>query len=74
MTDLTPREEMKRLTDELTEVASGLPRPVNFMEVCGTHTVNACRSGVHSLMPDNVSLVSGPAVRSASRPSGTSMR
>jgi hydrogenase expression/formation protein HypD len=30
------------------------------MEVCGTHTVNACRSGVHSLMPDNVVLVSGP--------------
>ena len=26
----------------------------------GTHTVNACRSGVHTLMPDTVNLVSGP--------------
>jgi hydrogenase expression/formation protein HypD len=30
------------------------------MEVCGTHTVNACRGGVHSLLPDGVRLVSGP--------------
>ena len=31
-----------------------------FMEVCGTHTVNALRSGLHSLMPPNVRLLSGP--------------
>jgi hydrogenase expression/formation protein HypD len=33
---------------------------VRFMEVCGTHTVNAFRSGLHSLMPPNVRLISGP--------------
>ena len=33
---------------------------VLFMEVCGTHTVNAFRSGLHSLVPSNVTLLSGP--------------
>jgi len=30
------------------------------MEVCGTHTMSAFRSGLHALMPDNVTLLSGP--------------
>ena len=44
----------------LREAAEALARPVAFMEVCGTHTVAAFRSGLHSLMPQNVSLLSGP--------------
>lgn len=44
----------------LRSAAERLPDPVAFMEVCGTHTVNACRSGLHSLMPHNVRLISGP--------------
>lgn len=35
-------------------------RHVNFMEVCGTHTVNAFRCGLHSVTPKNVTLLSGP--------------
>ncbi|MBL4700387.1 MAG: hydrogenase formation protein HypD, partial [Phycisphaeraceae bacterium] len=31
-----------------------------FMEVCGTHTMAAFRCGLHSLIPDNVKLLSGP--------------
>jgi len=54
------REQMGELTGQLQGWAARLERPVKLMEVCGTHTVNACRSGVHSLMPDNVGLVSGP--------------
>jgi hydrogenase expression/formation protein HypD len=30
------------------------------MEVCGTHTMSAFRSGLHSLLPQNVRLLSGP--------------
>jgi hydrogenase expression/formation protein HypD len=30
------------------------------MEVCGTHTMSAFRSGLHSLLPENVTLLSGP--------------
>jgi len=35
-------------------------RELTFMEVCGTHTMAAFRSGLHALMPDNVTLLSGP--------------
>ena len=35
-------------------------RPVKLMEVCGTHTMSAFRCGLHSLVPDNVTLLSGP--------------
>lgn len=46
--------------DRLNQAAARLRQPVAFMEVCGTHTVAAFRSGLHSLMPSNVRLVSGP--------------
>lgn len=34
--------------------------PVNLMEVCGTHTMSIARSGIKSLLPENVRLLSGP--------------
>ncbi len=33
---------------------------VRIMEVCGTHTVSLFRSGVRSMMPENLHLISGP--------------
>ncbi|HEB61502.1 MAG TPA: hydrogenase formation protein HypD [Phycisphaeraceae bacterium] len=54
------RGQMLRLVEDLRRTANTIGRPVSFMEICGTHTVNACRSGVHSLMPKNVRLISGP--------------
>jgi len=51
---------MGRYTEQLRAAAERLGRPVCLMEVCGTHTVNACRGGIHSLMPDSVRLISGP--------------
>lgn len=35
-------------------------RPLKIMEVCGTHTVEIHRWGIHNLLPDDVKLVSGP--------------
>ena len=34
--------------------------PVAFMEVCGTHTVSIFRSGLRSLLPNGLRLLSGP--------------
>jgi len=51
---------MDRLVESLNTETQRLGRRVSLMEVCGTHTVNACRSGLHSLMPDAVRLLSGP--------------
>jgi len=35
-------------------------RKIRLMEVCGTHTVSIFRSGIRSLLPDTISLLSGP--------------
>jgi hydrogenase expression/formation protein HypD len=49
-------EAMRR---ELEETLS-LSGPLVFMEVCGTHTVSIFRSGLRSLLPQGLSLLSGP--------------
>ena len=35
-------------------------RPINIMEVCGTHTHSFFRFGLHKLLPANIRLISGP--------------
>jgi hydrogenase expression/formation protein HypD len=34
--------------------------PVKIMEVCGTHTVAIAKNGLRAVMPENVTLLSGP--------------
>lgn len=51
---------MKQSLDRIHELKRGITRPVRIMEVCGTHTVTACRSGLRSLLPPNLQLLSGP--------------
>jgi hydrogenase expression/formation protein HypD len=41
-------------------IARAATRPMKIMEVCGTHTVAIARFGLREMMPDNVTLVSGP--------------
>ena len=48
---------------ELFTASQNFPAGIDharFMEVCGTHTMAAFRCGLHSLTPDNVTLLSGP--------------
>ncbi len=35
-------------------------KPLNIMEVCGTHTVSIFRNGIRSSIPEKLKLVSGP--------------
>ena len=35
-------------------------KPVRLMEVCGTHTMSIFRSGIRTLLPETISLLSGP--------------
>ncbi len=35
-------------------------KPIRIMEVCGTHTVSIFRSGIRSLLPQTITLLSGP--------------
>jgi len=50
------------------EIAEGLiqkirktsTRPIQLMEVCGTHTVSIFRYGIRGLLPEQIRLISGP--------------
>lgn len=53
-------ERVARMRDALHEACAALPRRLQIMEVCGTHTVSIFRSGLRSLLPESLRLVSGP--------------
>ena len=42
------------------EIARLADRPLRFMEVCGTHTIAIFRTGIKSLLPAKIELISGP--------------
>ena len=44
----------------VTELKQSISRPVRLMEVCGTHTMAIFRSGVRSILPEGMEIVSGP--------------
>lgn len=51
-------DKILRLCEKLHELSDG--RTMTFMEVCGTHTVAIFRSGLRSLLPPWIRLLSGP--------------
>ena len=58
--DFVDRDRVAALTRRIHELAAGLPRPVTFMEVCGTHTHAIAAAGLRRLLPEGVRLISGP--------------
>jgi hydrogenase expression/formation protein HypD len=49
------------LARQLSEKIKRLSRSkIRLMEVCGTHTVSIFRSGIRSVLPETISLLSGP--------------
>ncbi len=54
--DAAKRDEIIK---HLHELCDGLGR-IQIMEICGTHTVSLFRTGLRSLFPENLRLVSGP--------------
>jgi len=44
----------------MNTACEALDRQINIMEVCGTHTVSIFRSGIRSILPANLRLLSGP--------------
>ncbi len=35
-------------------------RPMRLMEICGSHSLSIARGGIRALLPDNITLLSGP--------------
>ena len=54
------RNLVQNMAANIHRMAGRLKTPVNFMEVCGTHTMSIYQYGIRSLLPENVRLVSGP--------------
>ena len=50
-------EIAKKLIEKIRNTSR---RSIRLMEVCGTHTVSIFRSGIRSVLPDNIALISGP--------------
>ncbi len=50
-------EELKK---EIKNLAHEIKREIKIMEVCGTHTVSIRKYGIHSMLPSNIHLISGP--------------
>jgi len=59
------------ITDALLhELSVTVDRPLRIMEVCGTHTVSIFRSGLRSLVPEQLELISGPGCPVCVTPAG----
>lgn len=56
----TNQQRMQELRERMRVAADQAGRLVRVMEVCGTHTVSASRSGLRSLLTGQVKLISGP--------------
>jgi hydrogenase expression/formation protein HypD len=60
------------------EIAEGLiwriqktsTRPIQLMEVCGTHTVSIFRYGIKAILPEQIRLISGPGCPVCVTPNG----
>mgnify|MGYP004480444781 CR=1 FL=1 len=53
--------DTSELREKLLSAIRALPLgDVKLMEVCGTHTMAIARSGIRSMLPENVKLLSGP--------------
>jgi hydrogenase expression/formation protein HypD len=60
MSAMTANRQMQDLLERMRVAVGRVGRLVRVMEVCGTHTVAASRSGLRSLLDSQVKLVSGP--------------
>ena len=53
-----PSLDTQRLIRAMGELE--LPGPVRLMEVCGTHTMAIAQAGIRAVLPEGVTLLSGP--------------
>ena len=68
--DGSDRRTAKVILDEIHGLCRKIDGKVRIMEVCGTHTVALRRTGVRSLLPDEIVLISGPGCPVCVTPTG----
>ena len=52
-------KEISRLINKMKANVSKTG-PIRLMEICGTHTMAIARSGIRSILPEGITLLSGP--------------
>jgi hydrogenase expression/formation protein HypD len=57
---LNEKKEVKKLVAAITSKTAAFKKPVNIMEICGTHTMDICRFGLRKMLPPQIRLISGP--------------
>jgi hydrogenase expression/formation protein HypD len=50
-------ELSRKIIQQINKISQ---KEIHLMEVCGTHTVSIFRNGIRSLLPETISLLSGP--------------
>jgi hydrogenase expression/formation protein HypD len=58
--EFSDSKKTKELTQQIKQIAKNIQEEIFLMEVCGTHTVAIFKSGLKSILPDNIKLLSGP--------------
>ena len=51
------KSAVRKIVEKMAELPLGKTR---IMEVCGTHTMAIAKSGIRSMLPENICLLSGP--------------
>lgn len=51
---------MDSIIKQIHELTASLGRTIRLMEVCGTHTVAIFRHGIRNILPERITLLSGP--------------
>jgi hydrogenase expression/formation protein HypD len=64
------REAVLGFAAQIGKLVEGRPRPMTFMEVCGTHTMAIYQFGIRTLLPPEVRLISGPGCPVCVTPNG----
>jgi len=57
---MNEKKSFEKLLKILYKESEKLEKPVNLMEVCGTHTMAISRFGIRSRLPEKIKLISGP--------------
>jgi hydrogenase expression/formation protein HypD len=52
--------EISQYQQKLLQAIQKVSKSITLMEVCGTHTMAIAKSGIRELLPENITLLSGP--------------
>jgi hydrogenase expression/formation protein HypD len=58
--EFSDSDKTQILAKKIKDIAPRIKEEITLMEVCGTHTVAIFKSGIKSILPDNIKLISGP--------------